>query len=247
MTRRHLIVSLITGPIAFVGVFWILRSDLRASPLIALCSICAIVFVYRLLEALLGVMAIDRTLRTVQILRALPVGLYSVSAFLAARPTTLRYAPWVFLVGVLLHFGVSWPYIRKLRKEASRQTDWGRPMAQGSLWSPFQSPEVREICAHLAPEEHERVLGDASRWGRQLGKWIAIPIGFVGASFIWSWQVGSALLVVFTVYLAALGLPRMRAMHRRTKELLCETAWARSQGYSPERLRLTTFPWSSGS
>jgi len=88
-----------------------------------------------------------------------------------------------------------------------------------STWSPFQSPEVREICAHLTPEEHARVLDDARQRGQQLGQWIGVPFGFVVASFVWSWQVGLVLLVLFMVYLRASGLPRIHAMRRRTKEL----------------------------
>jgi hypothetical protein len=132
-----------------------------------------------------------------------------------------------------LHFGVSRPYIRRLRTNPS-----------SSLWSPFQSAEVREICAHLTPEEHTRVLEDGRQRGEQLGRWIAISFGLVAASFLWSWQVGLVVLFLFMVYLSVLGLARIRAMRRRTKELLCETAWARSRGYTPERLRLTMFSWS---
>jgi hypothetical protein len=88
------------------------------------------------------------------------------------------------------------------------------------------------------------MLDDARQRGYQLGQWICVPFGLVVASFAWSCQVGLVLLVLFLVYLRASGLPRMQAMRKRTKELLCETAWARSRGYTPERLRLIAFPWS---
>ena len=231
--RRHLIFSLITGAIASAGIFWILRSSAHTPPLIMVGLLFAIVFVSRLLEAFLGVMATDRTLRTYQILRALPLGFYCVSAFLAAQPATLRYAPWVGLAGVLLHFGVSRPYIKKLRTNPGQ-----------SVSSPFQSPEAQEIFGHLTPEEHARVLDDGRQYGQQMARWFAIPLGLVVASFLWSWQVGLVLLVLFLVYLRAFALPRMGSVRRRTKELLCATEWARSRGYTPERLRLTTFSWS---
>ncbi len=113
-----------------------------------------------------------------------------------------------------------------------------------STWSPFQSAEVREICAHLTPEEHARLRGDARWRGQQIGQRLAVPSGVVAGSFGWSWQLGIVLLALFIVYFAVSGLPRFRAMRRRSIELLCETEWARRQGYSPDRLSLLTFPWS---
>ncbi len=79
-----------------------------------LASELTIVFLYRLLQAFVGPIATNQSLRMGQILLALPVGVYCVAAFLAAWSVTARYAPWVFLVGVLLYFGVSRPYIKKL-------------------------------------------------------------------------------------------------------------------------------------
>ena len=96
-----------------------------------------------------------------------------------------------------------------------------------STWSPFQSAEVREICAHLTPEEHACLLGDARWRGQQIGQRLAVPSGVVAGSLGWSWQLGIVLLALFIVYFAVSGLPRLRAMRRRSIELLCETEWAR--------------------
>jgi len=112
-----------------------------------------------------------------------------------------------------------------------------------STWSPFQSLEVREICAHLTPGERARLLDDARQRGRQIGQWIAVPFGIAFGSLVWSRRVGLLLLALFALYFACSGLPRLRAMRRRTSELLCQTEWALSRGYTPERLRLTTIPW----
>ena len=113
-----------------------------------------------------------------------------------------------------------------------------------STWSPFQSPEIRDICAHLTPEEHARVLDDARERGRQLGQWIAVPFGVAVGSFMLSWRVGSVLVLLFVVYMAVSGIPWMQRMRRKTKQLLCETGWARSRGYRPESLRFMSFPWT---
>ncbi len=112
-----------------------------------------------------------------------------------------------------------------------------------STWSPFQSPEVRDICEHLTPEERARVLDDARQRGQQLAQRIAVPLSIAVGSFMWSWHTGLVLLVLFVLYMGFSGLPLLQAMRTRSKELLCETAWARSRGYTPEGLRLMTPPW----
>ena len=116
--------------------------------------------------------------------------------------------------------------------------------AAQSTWSPFQSTEVREICAHLTPAEHAQLIADARQRGSDIGRWIAGPLGVTVGLLFWSWQVGLALLALYVVYFAFSGYARLRAMRCRSMELLCETEWARSRGYTPDRLRLMTFPWT---
>jgi hypothetical protein len=114
-----------------------------------------------------------------------------------------------------------------------------------STWSPFQSPEVREICEHLTPAEHAKLIADARQRGTDLGRWIAFPFAVTVGLLFWSWQVGLVLLPLFIIYFAISGFPRIQTMRRRSMGLLCETEWARSRGYTPERLRLMSFPWST--
>jgi hypothetical protein len=113
-----------------------------------------------------------------------------------------------------------------------------------STWSPFQSPEVREVCAHLTPTEHTRLIEDARERGRKIGLWFAVPLAVVGGLLYWSWRLGLILTVLFVGYFLLWALPRFRKMRAHSIELLCETEWARSQNYVPARLRLMTFPWS---
>jgi hypothetical protein len=113
-----------------------------------------------------------------------------------------------------------------------------------STWSPFQSAEVREICAHVTPTEHARLIDDARERGRKIGEWFAVPVGIVAVVLFWSWRLGLALVALFIVYFAIWVLPRFRAMRRHSIELLCGTDWARAQNYTPTRVRLMTFPWS---
>jgi hypothetical protein len=113
-----------------------------------------------------------------------------------------------------------------------------------STWSPFQSAEVREICAHLSPTEHARLMEDARERGRQIGVWFAAPLAIVGVLLFRSWRLGLPLVALFVVYFVLWVLPRFRAMRRRSIELLCATEWARTQNYTPTHVRLMTFRWS---
>jgi hypothetical protein len=118
MMLRTRLLALITGAALFFGVYLILRFSTRLSPFIILGSEFSIMFLWRFVRAFIGPIATNRNLRMAQVLLALPVGIYSVATFLAAWSPTSHYAPWVFLVGVLLFFGISRPYIRKLPRQA---------------------------------------------------------------------------------------------------------------------------------
>lgn len=125
------------------------------------------------------------------------------------------------------------------------------PEKTQSTWSPFQSPEVQEICEHLTPVERRRIIDDATARGRELGTWLAGPFAIVVVLSVIAWQLdimswrsGIVLLILYTVYFWIFGLPRIRDMRRRSIELLCGTEWAHSRGYTPDTLRLTVFPWS---
>jgi hypothetical protein len=113
-----------------------------------------------------------------------------------------------------------------------------------STWSPFQSAEVREICAHLSPTEHSRLMEDARERGRQMGQWFTVPLAIVVVLLSMSWRLGLALVALFVAYFVLWLLPRFRAMQQRSIEFLCQAEWARTQNYTPTRVRLMTFPWS---
>jgi MFS family permease len=78
-------------------------------------------------------------------------------------------------------------------------------------------------------------------WGPLVWPFLAVIGVFVPGYD--DWRFNLVLLALYAVYFAVFCLPRLKAVRRRTKELLCETEWARSQGYTPERLRLLKFPW----
>ena len=121
-----------------------------------------------------------------------------------------------------------------------------------STWSPFQSPEVRQICANLSPAERALILDDMRQHFAddrllKVFRFVTLLIGFgVALVKVWfgpSWLLGCALAFLIALYFVALW-PEMRYMRHRSKELLCNTEFARSQGYEPEHLRTFAFPWS---
>jgi hypothetical protein len=121
----------------------------------------------------------------------------------------------------------------------------GRGVGQsGSTWSPFQSPEVQEICAHLTADEAERLANNGRRCGRELAVLLAIPVGIVVLLFLWSVRVGLLAVVVLFLYFWVIAWPRMQEMRVRSRELICECEWARRRRYTPATLRLFVPPWS---
>jgi hypothetical protein len=128
------------------------------------------------------------------------------------------------------------------------------PRLRELTWSPFQSPDVREICTHLTADEHAHLIEDAQQRGREIGKWIGSPgsliavfmfaVSTAAASFLGSWQLALVSLTLLSIYLVVSGRARMRGISRRSVESLCNTEWARSRGYTAADLRLRTFPWS---
>jgi hypothetical protein len=113
-----------------------------------------------------------------------------------------------------------------------------------STWSPFQSSEVRDICAHLTPAEKQHLLVLAAQYGRDSGWRFAVPFALVLISFPYSRLVGLVLLVCFITYCATLAQQRVRAHQRRVREFLCATGYARERGYTPDSLRMFALPWS---
>jgi hypothetical protein len=113
-----------------------------------------------------------------------------------------------------------------------------------STWSPFQSSDVRDICAHLTDDEKQQLMSQAGNYGRSAGGWIGLPLGVVVASFFYSATVGCILAGLFVICLVVLVRRRVQTQQQRVREMLCETKYARERGYRPETLKIYDFPWS---
>jgi hypothetical protein len=106
--------------------------------------------------------------------------------------------------------------------------------ADWKTWSPFQSPEVRDICAHMTDSERD----EASRRGGLYGLWVfatfAGPLSFAVVYRHPTLIAVAAVLIVIHIVC----IPIWQRMQRH---FLCSTLWAREQGYTPERLRMFSF------
>ena len=105
-----------------------------------------------------------------------------------------------------------------------------------ATWSPFQSDQVREICAHMTDEERS----DAFERSALYGLWI-LP------TFVWPvrllWNHSSTWSVVLGATLILLHVGMLPWWRRRQKRFLFSTQWARSQGLSPEARPSRLWPW----
>jgi len=98
----------------FAAVVLIVVHYTRLSSLVLIGSALTIASLYSVLRAFLGPVASYQTLRVGKVLLDLPVGILGNVTFVAAWPETLRYSPWTSLLALVLFFGVSRPYIKKI-------------------------------------------------------------------------------------------------------------------------------------
>ncbi|MCH7905472.1 MAG: hypothetical protein IH944_13030 [Armatimonadetes bacterium] len=110
-------------------------------------------------------------------------------------------------------------------------------------WSPFQSRELREICAHLTDDELDMFVERSRDFGRMIAKRIAIPIGITvaGAYMIIADYGGSIAFALVPCAVILVSLALFPWQQKRQKELLCSTAWAKEQGIDPDRLKVFSF------
>jgi hypothetical protein len=104
--------------------------------------------------------------------------------------------------------------------------------ADWRTWGPFQSRQVREICAHMTEAERREL----SLRGALFGIWNA-------ATFFVPWAIAffapRPLNWVFAPIVLLVGLAFYPLWQRIMREFLASTSWARQQGVAPETLRMS--------
>ena len=103
-----------------------------------------------------------------------------------------------------------------------------------ATWSPFQSKQVREICAHMTTSERSRAGSRAIGYGLWVFATVAGPLGFG-----W-WSAATPLRIAAGALLAA-HVCVLPFWQRQARRFLCSTEWARAKGLMPEQLRLFEF------
>lgn len=106
--------------------------------------------------------------------------------------------------------------------------------ANWKTWSPFQSPAVREICAHMTDGERRKVSSRGGFYGLWVAGTFAMPLSFAIVE-------RSLLFIVIAAVLAAIHIACIPIWQKMQRRFLCSTAWARERGITPDRLRMFAF------
>jgi len=101
-------------------------------------------------------------------------------------------------------------------------------------WSPFQSAEVRDICAHMTDAERAK----ASARGAAYGLWSAVTFALPLTIAFTSRSLGTIVIAAVLVTVHLLGIP---IWLKQQKRFLCSTDWAHDRGITPDRLRVFAF------
>jgi hypothetical protein len=100
-------------------------------------------------------------------------------------------------------------------------------------WSPFQSAEAKEICAHLTTAERRSLQARGALVGFAISVVPQLPL-FLGFSH-WLGPDGTLIFALIGLIVVYFSVPFLHASIRR---FLCNTEWARAQGYRPDELPL---------
>ena len=103
-----------------------------------------------------------------------------------------------------------------------------------ATWSPFQSRQVRDICAHMTASERSRTAAHGLRYGMWVFATAVGPLAF-------GWWFASTPLQITAGALLAIHLCAVPAWQRHVRRFLCDTEWAQAQGLSASNLRLFEF------
>lgn len=108
-----------------------------------------------------------------------------------------------------------------------------------SAWSPFQSDQVKTICAHMTKTERRAAVKRGALWGILIGLvpgTIALILGAV--VFRSSLAVVTVCLLIFPLVALVLHKKWLPKAVRSQQDFLASTEWARSQGIKAADIRL---------
>ena len=97
-------------------------------------------------------------------------------------------------------------------------------------WSPFQSAEVKDICAHMTQSERSAAVKRAALYG----VWVVISLALPTVLAI---RHPSWLALCIATPLVAIHILCIPLWQRKQREFLCSTEWAKSQGLEPHDVK----------
>jgi hypothetical protein len=159
------------------------------------------------------------------------------------------YVPLVIMGAVIIHIYLLLRGAALLRRLLSGRNETSSMNLSDPPGLSFQSPEVREVYAHMTSDEKARLHSLGCQMMGQIQVRFILPIFaiFFTCYLLWGQDrvnflplVLGALVMYFLLFIS----PQLLTIRRRSIEYLSETEWARSRGYTPARLRWKTFPWS---
>jgi tRNA A-37 threonylcarbamoyl transferase component Bud32 len=112
------------------------------------------------------------------------------------------------------------------------------PAMPGWMWSPMQSPLVREVCANMTDLEKREAMKRSILFGIWNAATFFVPVFF--------WMLLPAPLGwILALCVLITGLCFYPLLRRMGFEFLCSTQWARTQGITPDKIRAAVSPRSS--
>ena len=109
-------------------------------------------------------------------------------------------------------------------------------MPDWMTWSPFQSKQTKEICAHMTAAERRKAAGMAALFGFVFSIVLQSPIYFQMAGLLSTTRMWILCGLLFIVLFASIPF-----VQRWSRSFLCNTEWARTHGIKPESLALYDF------
>lgn len=101
-------------------------------------------------------------------------------------------------------------------------------------WSPFQSSQTQEICAHMTPQEKS----ETARRGAWYGVWCALTLAIPLSQILVAHPYFPVYMALILMIIHLACIPIWQSWQRR---FLCATQWAKQQEIQPNALKLFCF------
>lgn len=97
-------------------------------------------------------------------------------------------------------------------------------------WWQLQSPEMREVYAHLTDAERAKLQGQGGLYGMWVFATFAAPLSYVLVYH------RNPLLMVLAGILITIHIALIPSWRRHLKRTMCASIWAQEHGFTPERI-----------